>query len=273
MKINSLVTNNEWLKCATKKLLAAGIDSAQLDSLILLCFCRNLTKLEILSSPNQIVPRDDLYRADKFLAKRLLNYPVAYITKQVEFYGRTFYVDSRVLIPRPESESFINLLKSTDISGLRYLTDVGCGSGILGITAKLEFPNLNVELLDKSTSALKVANINKNNLLCKADIKLSNVLSESSHNFDIILANLPYVPIDMNINEPAKFEPKMAIFAPTNGLYFYELLVDQISGINKRPKYILIECLENQIELVTKLLNKISYKLERSDGLVHQFTY
>jgi release factor glutamine methyltransferase len=271
MNTSSLVTNNEWLKRATQKLIVAGIDSAQLDCLIILCFCLRLSKIEVLSNPNKILTKTNLKLANKLLSKRQLNYPISYIIKQVEFYNRTFFVDSRVLTPRPESESFINLLKLSEISNLKYITDVGCGSGILGITTKLEWPHLNIELLDKSKNALKVAEINLSRFNIQAYPKLSNLLSDSNNNFDIILANLPYIPNNMYVNKAASFEPKMAIFAPTDGLYFYRLLIKQLRNADKKPIYILVECLENQIGLLTQLFSELSYKLIRSEGLVHQF--
>ncbi|HEY5267522.1 MAG TPA: HemK family protein methyltransferase [Candidatus Saccharimonadales bacterium] len=273
MKTNSLVTSNEWLKTATQKLIVAGIDSAQLDSLILLEFCLKFSRIKILSNPNRPLSKTNLSQANKLLSKRLLNIPIAYITKQIEFYERSFFIDSRVLVPRPESESFINLLKSCNLFNLKYLTDVGCGSGILGITAKLEFPQLNIELLDKSKNAIKVTNINLDLLSIRADVEVSNLLDNSNHKSDIILANLPYIPKDMTVNKAAGFEPKMAIFASANGLYFYQQLIRQLKNEDKKPKYILIECLDNQTEEIAKLFRGISYKLIRSEGLVHQFTH
>src|SRR5665213_1193623 len=131
MNTNLLVTNKGWLSYATQKLKVAGIDSADLDALIILCFCLKLTKIEVLSSPNNQLSKNQIRLTDKLLALRALNYPITYITRNIEFYNRSFYIDHRVLSPRPESESFINLLKTEKISNLKYLTDLGCGSGVI----------------------------------------------------------------------------------------------------------------------------------------------
>lgn len=272
MKTNSLITNSEWLKDAVKKLKAAGIESASIDSLIILCFCLKLPKVEVLTNPNKILPLKKINLANTLLTLRLDHYPISYITKQIEFYDRTFYVDSRVLSPRPESESFINLLKLSDISSLKYLTDVGCGSGVLGITSKLEFSHLNIELLDNSKNALKVAGINIDNFQVSSKIKLSNLIMNSDYKFDVILANLPYIPYTTTINKAASFEPKMSIFAPDNGLYFYKALIRQLAIEKKNPKYIFIECLDSQIAALIKLFSDSSYKLTMSEGLVHRFS-
>ncbi len=272
MRTNLLTTNSEWLKNATQKLTVAGVESASIDSLIILCFSLSLPKLEILTNPNKILTRKELKLANKLLTKRLEHYPISYLTKQVEFYNRTFYIDRRVLSPRPESESFINLLKLSDISNLKYLTDVGCGSGVLGITSKLEFPHLNIELLDNSKNALKVTGINVDKFQISSKIKLSNLIGNSDYKFDIILANLPYIPYTTTINRAASFEPKMSIFAPDNGLHFYKALARQLVVKKKNPKYIFIECLDNQITELTKLFSNNSYKLTMSEGLVHRFS-
>ncbi|HUY53083.1 MAG TPA: HemK/PrmC family methyltransferase [Candidatus Dormibacteraeota bacterium] len=272
MKTSLLITNNEWLKDATRKLIIAGIKSAPLDSLIILSFCLKVSKIEILTNPTRTIPNKKIKLVNRFLAKRLEHYPISYLIKQVEFYGRTFYIDSRVLSPRPESEAFINILKLSDISNLRYLTDVGCGSGILGITSKLEFPHLDIEFLDNSRNALKVASLNIDNFKIESIIRLSDIINDSDYKFDIILANLPYIPYSTIINKAAGHEPKMAIFAHDNGLYFYKILIKQLTVAKKSPKHILIECLESQIVPLTKLFNNISYKLTASDGLVHRFS-
>lgn len=273
MNTNSSVTNKLWLSYATKKLKVANIDSANLDALIILCFSLKQTKIEILSGPDNKLSKTQTALANKLLERRALNYPIVYITQSIEFYNYTFYVDSRVLSPRPESESFINLLKSENISNLKFLTDVGCGSGVLGITTKIIFPYLNVELLDKSKNALKVTEINLSNFGIAAKVRLSNLLSSSNNKYDIILANLPYVPDSMQVSSAVLFEPKMAIFAGRDGLRFYRNMLKQLKQTGHRPKYILIECLDNQATTINGLLSELGYRLIRSEGIVHMFLY
>jgi release factor glutamine methyltransferase len=271
MKTSSSITNKIWLSVATAKLLNSGIDSAQIDSLIILCYSLHVSKLEILANPNVLVPAAKERIANKILDRRIDGYPIAYTTKDIEFYGRSFYVDRRTLIPRPESESFINLLKTSDLKDVKQLTDVGCGSGILGITAKIEIPKLKVELVDKYTKALEVAILNLKKFKIATRPIQSNLLTNSNKKYDIILANLPYIPKDMPINFAAKFEPKNAIFSGYDGLDLYRMLAKQIAQFNKYPKYILIECLDNQLKEISNIFLALGYTLCRSEFLVHQF--
>jgi release factor glutamine methyltransferase len=272
MNTNLSITNKSWLSTASKRLVKSDIESAKLDALIILSKSSSSTKLNIISNPNHQLTSRQLKTADRLLNKRLKGIPIAYLTNCVEFYGYNFYVNDFVLIPRPESESFINLLKKIDIKSLSNLADVGSGSGVLGITAKLVFPHLSVELLDKSKATLKISKINSNQHKTKVSIKQSNLLSKSSKNIDIILANLPYVPTTTKLNLSATFEPKEAIFSGLDGLDLYKRLIPKISELINKPQFILIECLDNQIIEISKLFKTISYEPKISEGLVHVFS-
>jgi release factor glutamine methyltransferase len=103
-------------------------------------------------------------------------------------------------------------------------------------------------------------------------IKQSNLLSKSSKNIDIILANLPYVPTTTKLNLSATFEPKEAIFSGLDGLDLYKRLIPKISELINKPQFILIECLDNQIIEISKLFKTISYEPKISEGLVHVFS-
>ena len=273
MNTNLSVTNKSWLSYATQKLKAAGIDSAGLDAIIILCFCLKLKKIDVLSNPSNKLTKNQVKLADKLLKLRVSNYPIGYITQNIEFYNRSFYIDKHVLIPRPESESFINLLKTVDLSNIKYLTDLGCGSGVLGITAKLEFPNLNIELLDKSINALKVTKKNLSLFRIKSVATLSDLLLSSDNKFDVLLANLPYVPNEMLVSRSVLFEPKMAVFSGHDGLDLYRRMLNEIKDLNHKPKFILIECLDQQVPVLDTLFNKIDYKPIKSEALVHMYLH
>lgn len=270
MKTNLLITNRSWLSTASTELKKNGIRSSQLDALILLSYVTSSSKAEIFANPNKVISEPMHKRLCELLKLRAVSHPMAYITKEIEFYGRTFFVDKRTLVPRPESESFINILKLSKLDGIHYLTDLGCGSGNLGITIKLEFPSLQIELLDNYKGALEVAKINLNKYKISSEPIKSNFLSNSNKKYDIIVANLPYIPIDMPINSSAKFEPKNAIYSGEDGLHHYRLLAHQIKEIGTYPKYLLIECLQVQLEDVAKIFSSIGYSLSRSENLVHQ---
>jgi release factor glutamine methyltransferase len=130
--------------------------------------------------------------AEDYLKRRQNHEPVAYILGSKEFYGREFVVTPDTLIPRPETEAIIDLVKELSLEKLKIL-DVGTGSGCIAITLKLELPESDVMAVDISEKALVVAEKNADNLHANLEFKQSDLLKNVDEKFDIIVANLPYV--------------------------------------------------------------------------------
>ena len=129
----------------------------------------------------------------------------------------------QVLVPRPESEAIIELLKELGVSG--KLLDIGTGSGCLGITAKLEIPKLNVILSDIIQPALRVARQNAEKFQADVALIKSNLLRAVPGKFDIIIANLPYVDRSWQRSPETNHEPALALFAKDEGLaLIYQLI-------------------------------------------------
>jgi release factor glutamine methyltransferase len=195
-----------------------------------------LLAANLLQQPKEyIIAHDDLTLSKrqishlkKLFAKRQHGLPIAYILGKKEFYGRDFLVNKNVLIPRPETETIIDVVKNlADNTSAKNIIDIGTGSGCIGITLKLERPKLAVTLSDISQSALKIAKTNAQNL--KADVKFtrSNLLKNLPNYiiYDIIIANLPYVSPDWQLLPDLKFEPKKALFASDGGLKTVKRLI------------------------------------------------
>ena len=124
------MTIQEWLDQSVETLGTAGFESARLDALILLETVLMRDRSWILAHSEHNINSTDAGILDKFLVRRAGREPLAYITNTAWFWGRKFFVDKRVLIPRPESESFIELLKKIAGSETKII-DIGTGSGIL----------------------------------------------------------------------------------------------------------------------------------------------
>lgn len=233
------MTIHDWISTATTRLTTAGTSSPRLDAEVLLAHALGQSRTWLIAHQNDNI--DDtkvLENASKLLAKRLERVPVAYLTNHKEFYNRSFFVDKRVLIPRPESETIIELLRpivhdvAATTTNVRLL-DVGTGSGILGITAKLEFPTLSVTLSDISEDALAIARKNAKSLGAKPiRFVQSNLLEHwlshgSPKKFDMILANLPYVDSSWERSPETDHEPSLALFACDNGLELIKKCMQQ----------------------------------------------
>lgn len=265
MTATSRTTIKQWLDASNQKLSNAGIQSYDLDSLLLLEHVLTTNRASILAHLDDELTNEHLKELNSLLLRRLNREPIAYILGSKEFYGREFYVDEQVLIPRPESENFIELIKKHNLTE-GTLIDVGCGSGILGITAKLEAPKLKVTLSDISNEALGVAEKNAKNL--SADVNFKNQSLFSKY-YDVILANLPYVPNNMQLEKELSFEPKTALFSKDDGLEIYRDFCKKVAIF--RPKYILSESLEIQHQELSQVMDNAGYDLIETHGLVQLF--
>ncbi len=174
--------------------------------------------------------------ADKMLMKRQNGVPLAYIVGEKEFYGRKFAVQPGVLIPRPETETLIDLIKGLKLPIQPHFLEVGTGSGCIAITLALEYPQSYVMASDLSTKALTVAEYNDLRHEGRVELVESNLLRDldfegNPEHFDVVVANLPYVNKDWDWLDTKNlgFEPAMALYARgNNGLSTYQRFLKEI---------------------------------------------
>ncbi|KRL28651.1 N5-glutamine S-adenosyl-L-methionine-dependent methyltransferase [Limosilactobacillus frumenti DSM 13145] len=162
------------------------------------------------------------------------NEPAQYIVGKAPFYGRTFQVNSHVLIPEPETADLVEwVLDQKDDRPLQVL-DLGTGSGVIGITLALERPQWQVTLSDISNTALDVAKFNAQRLSAQVELVQSDLFDGLvNRRFDLVVTNPPYVDrADQGLMDPAvvKYEPALALYADEHGLGFYQRLFEQIAG-------------------------------------------
>ena len=260
-----------FLERSTKKLEGANIGSARLDVLILLEDTLDKDRSWLLAHPEIELTSVQQKKLDKQVARRTRHEPLAYIRGFTEFYGRRFKVNRRVLEPRPESETMIELLKGLGLSKNTKIADVGTGSGALGITGALELHNHNVDLYDIDASALAVAKHNcaLHELHLRAVKR--DLLRNSHKAYDVILANLPYVPNGWRINEAAAMEPRIAIFGGKDGLDVYRRFFEQLTHFSWRPKYILTEALPPQHSELTRIAKDGGFREHQSQDFIQVF--
>lgn len=226
-------TINSWITSATRQLTDAHIPSARLDAELLLAHTIRKPRTWLHSHSDDTLDSRQLEIANARLDLRIDRVPVAYIIGHKEFYGRPFKVTTATLIPRPESETLIELLDQALPKNERLiaerplrLVDVGTGSGNLGITAKLQYPDLEVTLIDASRHALNVAEENAEALHAQVTLTHSDLLASYPFIADIIIANLPYVNPEWERSPETNHEPADALFAANNGLaLIFELLI------------------------------------------------
>jgi len=197
----------------------------------------------------------------EFLQRASNGEPVEYITNSAEFFGRIFYVNNSVLIPRDETE----LLVETTIAELKtikkpVILDIGTGSGCIAISLALAIPTAKIFATDISLPALEVAKRNALNLGVSNRIEflhndITTELPVFDDTIDLLISNPPYISIGDKMIEPAvhNFEPHTALYANENGLEVYRHIAEKASGI---AKIIALEVGYSQANDVAELLQK-----------------
>jgi release factor glutamine methyltransferase len=263
-------TTAEWLSKGGKILSAAGIATARLDCLVLLEDALWVDRAAILAHPEHTISQAKLAKLNKQITQRRMHVPLAYIRGKAPFFGREFALNSRVLVPRPETETMIEMLKKLPLPAPPRLADIGTGTGCIGITAALEIPRVKVGLYDIDPAALRVARRNAKALQTTVLCRKSDLL-EKTDPADVVVANLPYVPERYAINRAAEHEPKHAIFGGKDGLNLYRRLWEQIAERAEKPLFVLTEALPPQHQDLAALAKTAGYHLFAAEDFIQVF--
>ena len=178
----------------------------------------------------------------------------------VNFYGNQFEIDERVLIPRFETEELVeNTIKYIQ----KYwqepidIIDLGCGSGVIGLTLEKKVSTNSVDLIDVSKEALEIAQNNTEKLNSKASLIESNFFDNIDKKYDVIISNPPYIAEEEEIEKIVKEnEPSLALYAGKEGLDAYEQIFQKVSNHMKEKCLIALEIGANQAEKVTRIIQE-----------------
>lgn len=252
-----------WLRDAAEMLAHAGIPSALLDAEIILAHTLRKSRTWLHAHDDEVLTLREREIASARLDLRLDRTPIAYIIGHKEFYGRRFIVTPSVLIPRPESETLIELLANLCDGSRQTLIDVGTGSGCLGITAKLEHPELVVTLVDISRHALIVAEKNIEAQEAEASLVKNDLLAPNPQlptHADIIVANLPYVDREWERSPETNYEPELALFAEKQGLALIERCIQEAASYLEPRGYLLLEADPEQHASIIRYALSLGYE-------------
>lgn len=185
------------------------------------------------------------------------NVPIAKIIHQKWFYGMPFYTNKHTLDPRPDSETLVDAVLTNEI-GARKILDLGTGTGCLLCAVIKNMPNASGIGIDISRGACRVAQKNARDLKLGNRIKIihSAIAKMPARDFDIIISNPPYIPInDPRVNAGAKHDPKIALYGGIDGLKYYR----EIAALKTNAK-LYIEIGVGQERAVRKIFANAGWK-------------
>ena len=225
------------------------------------------------------------------LERRAQGEPLAYIVGEKEFYGRKFRVDSRVLIPRPETEVLVDLVRERMQSSVRAgrILEIGTGSGCLAVTLALELPEAEVVATDVSAEALMVARENaerlgvavrggerrpgapvRSDVGARVEFRQADLLAGLAGEFEVLVANLPYVDANWEWldRKSLDYEPAGALYSERNGLAHYARLLEQLGAAEAkvRARWLVLEADPCQQEELARLAVARGWRLAEKRG-------
>jgi release factor glutamine methyltransferase len=236
----------------------ADVNAPRLTAEVLLCHALKSDRSYLYAHGSDELTELQWIHYGRYLNERIRGKPTQYITHRQEFFGRTFYVDEAVLIPRPETEHLVEA--ALDYVRDRHtatILDVGTGSGAIAISLALETSRL-VFASDISLSALAVARRNRDTLHASVELVGADLLTSTRpRSIDLLISNPPYVPGADQANmqrEVRDWEPHLALFAGDSGIEIYRRLIDAASVVLKPGGRLLVELGFRSLEPVRGLL-------------------
>ncbi len=242
------------------KLNEFNIDDSTSKVRILLSSLLNVSKEKLLIMDEEVDEKLVEIFNDN-LDKLIKGIPVQYLVNNQSFYGMDFYVDSRVLIPQPDTECLVE-------EGLEFIKgkentkvlDLCTGSGAIAIAIAKNSDAI-VYASDISKDALDVAKLNANNLGTNIAFIESDLFQNINEKFDLIISNPPYIKTDVidTLSNEVKNEPRLALDGKEDGLYFYKEIIKNAKGFLNPNGKLLFEIGFDQKESVTKLFEEEEY--------------
>ncbi len=238
------MTLGEALAIGTETLQHDRIASPRLTAEVLLAHCLVVDRVFLYAHGDDQLSEDSRQSYRSLIARRSTGEPLQYITRQQEFYGRSFVVGPEVLIPRPETELIIDAVQALNSWHAPRIVDVGTGSGCIAVTLSAEIAGCRVLACDVSLPALTLARKNVERLEEAVETVCMDLLGAARGPFEFIVSNPPYVAQDEKENlqrEVRDWEPHVALYSDGDTLGFFKRLEEAASRYLVEGGYLVME--------------------------------
>lgn len=252
----------ETIDGGTRYLEKRGIEDARRNMQIMVAHQLACTRMQLYTQFDRPLGESELVPLREMLKRRGEGLPLQHVLGVVSFHHRDFKSDARALIPRPETEELAEWILSMPMGDDLKVLDMGCGSGVLGLTFAAERPSWQVTLADVSQDALALTKENAAALqIDNARLLHSDLFSAIEGEFDGIVANLPYVPEGerASLSREVMHDPALALFGGPDGLEVIGRFVSDAFSHLKPGGWLVLEIGHDQASQVGEIL--------RSSGL------
>ena len=251
-------TISKLLEWATKELYNSGISSPKQNVETILAHTLNIKRLDIYLQLERKFSGKKLEIVFNIISRRKDNEPLQYILGETEFYGYTIKVDKSVLIPRPETELLVERIIAEE-NDIKNILEIGTGSGALVIALAKKMNGIVIDATDISEDALRIAE--QNTILNQVDINIfkSDIFDNVLNKYDLIISNPPYISLTDYEELPVEikdFEPRSALQADDNGLFFYNKILQKAKDHLTESGKIYFEIGYDQAKKITEIAKK-----------------
>ena len=254
----------EVLQSSTDYFKKRKIDNPRLNAEHLLAHVLGRKRLELYLQFERDLAESELTPLRKLVRRRGEGEPLQHLLGTVEFCGHTFAIDKRAMIPRPETEELVELLKSRIENRESRIVDVGTGSGVIALTLAAEFPEAEIHAVDVSEEALQLARENAKRLGLSERVQFTkgNLLENLVERFDLIVANLPYISMQdrQSLSREVLHDPEVALFAGERGDELIRELIDQAPPRLRPGGLLALELGIDQSEPISDFLARKKYQ-------------
>ncbi len=247
----------ETIDGGTRYLEKRGIEDARRNMQMLVARQLKCTRMQLYTQFDQPIEEADLIPLRENLKKRGEGLPLQHLLGKVWFHQQEFKTDARALIPRPETEELAEWILKWDLPADSLVLDMGCGSGVLGLTLASERSDWKVTLADVSPDALALAQENAAaQEIQNATFLHSDLFAAIGTQFDGIVANLPYVPESERptISREVSHDPALALFSGPDGLDLIRRFIPEAFHRLKPGGWLVMEIGHDQASQVTEIL-------------------